>query len=437
MSFNTYSYVFIAFFVLHNTVEITLALLQMKHLRGCGKKVPKHLKGKVSLETIQKAVVYNLEKLRFGLLIRILEMIPLWFMLLYGFSMFDAWCHGHSLGPVLTGLLFIGGLSIAGGILSLPGDLYFTFGIEQRHGFNKQTLSAWFKDKIKETLIGALLGGALLSMVLYLMTSTQYWWVLAFAVVMAFQLLMMWIYPLVIMPIFNTFEPVQGELADAVARLATDVGFPLKGVVSMDGSKRSSHSNAFIIGFKGARRIVLYDTLIEKLSVPKLVGVLAHELGHYKLGHIKKRLAMAMVLGLGGFALLYWMSMQEAMYAGLGFGRMSAHGALVVFSLLFAETTFPFGLLSRVLSRRDEYAADRFAVNAVQNGHDLKDALVTLTKQNLSSPGSHKWYRGYYNSHPSLRERLKAIDAEVDAQNYPPRNDRETESETVISGSES
>ncbi len=419
MTLNLYSWCFIIFFVLHHGLEIALALLQLSHLKRRKKKVPKHLKGKVSVETIRKAVRYNQEKLRFGLLIRGLEMIPLWMMLLGGFALFDTWCSSIGAGPVITGLLFIGGLSLAGSILSLPGNLYFTFVIEQRHGFNKQGAVDFFKDQLKGALIGAFLGGILLSLLLLIMEFSDYWWILAYGVVLVFQLLMMWIYPLVIMPLFNKFEPVEGELAEHVAHLAHQVGFPLKGVVSMDGSRRSAHSNAFIIGFRGARRIVLFDTLIEKISTSQLVAVLAHELGHYKLGHIRKRLAVTMVLGLGVFYLLYWMSLQPGLYTGLGFDHRSSYAALVVFSLLFSEMTFPFGFLSRVFSRRDEYAADRFAVNAVKNSFDLKEALIALTKQNLSSPGSHKWYRGYYNSHPSLRERLKAIDAEARKGNFP------------------
>jgi STE24 endopeptidase len=419
LTLNLYSWCFIIFFVLHHGLEIALALLQLSHLKRRKKEVPKHLKGKVSAETIGKAVRYNQEKLRFGLLIRGLEMIPLWVMLLGGFALFDTWCKSIGAGPVITGLLFIGGLSLAGSILSLPGNLYFTFVIEQRHGFNRQGVVDYFKDQLKGALIGVFLGGILLSLLLLIMESSDYWWILAYGVVLVFQLLMMWIYPLVIMPLFNKFEPVEGELAENVAYLAQQVGFPLKGVVSMDGSRRSDHSNAFIIGFRGARRIVLFDTLIEKISTSQLVAVLAHELGHYRLGHIRKRLAVTMVLGLGVFYLLYWISQQPGLYTGLGFDHRSSYAALVVFSLLFSEMTFPFGFLSRVFSRRDEYAADRFAVNAVKNGFDLKEALIALTKQNLSSPGSHKWYRGYYNSHPSLRERLKAIDVEARKGNFP------------------
>lgn len=419
MTINSYTWIFIVFFTTHHAIEILLAWLQLKHLKNRKQIVPSHLEGKVTLETIQKAVVYNREKLQFGLVMRVVEMVPLWFMVLLGFSELDLWLRHFDLGNVVTGMLFIGLVSVAGGILSLPGDLYFTFVIEQKHGFNKQRVLGFFVDKLKETIIGAILGGALLYAVLFIMDVTEYWWLLAFGLILVFQLLMMWIYPLVIMPLFNKFVPVAGDLSGAVAKLATRVGFPLRGVVAMDGSKRSAHSNAFIIGFKGARRIVLYDTLIEKLSISSLVAVLAHELGHFKLGHIKKRLVVSSILGLVVFAVLSWMSNQADLYLGLGFPIQSHYGALVVFSLFFSEVTFPLGFISRVFSRRDEYAADRFAVEAVQNSYDLKEALVALTKQNLSSPGSHRWYRGYYNSHPSLRERLRAVDAHALKNNFP------------------
>ncbi|MBN2341342.1 MAG: M48 family metallopeptidase [Deltaproteobacteria bacterium] len=419
MTCNMYTWIFLSAFAIHQVLETTLAILQLKHLKTRGKKVPKHLRGKVSLETIQQAVAYNTEKMRFGLLMRFVDMVPLWVFILFGFEWLDSLVQSWFQGELWRGLAFISIVSGAGALLGLPSSLYFTFVIEQKHGFNKQTIRGFFADKLKESFISLILGGGLLALVLWIMSATTYWWFIAYGVILVFQLLMMWIYPLVIMPLFNKFVPVSEELSDAVSGLAQNLGFPLKGVVAMDGSRRSAHSNAFIIGFKSARRIVLYDTLIEKLSIPSLVAVLAHELGHFKLGHIKKRLATMAVLGLGVFGALYWMSQQPAMYHGLGFSTPSAYAALIVFGLLFGEVSFPFGFISRLFSRRDEYAADRFAVDAVKNSHDLKDALITLTKQNLSSPGSHRWYRGYYNSHPSLRERLKAVDTHAETKNYP------------------
>ena len=254
--------------------------------------------------------------------------------------------------------------------------------------------------------MGAVLGSVVLLMMKHAGTL---WWLFAFAAVTILQLLIAWIYPVLIMPLFNKFEPVEADLADDVARLARSVDFPLRKVVTMDGSKRSSHSNAFFTGLRGARRIVLYDTLMSSLERSQLLAVLAHELGHFKLGHVTRRIVMTVVLMLAVFAVMGGLGGQGDVYTGLGFERSSEHGLVVVFGLLASEVLFPLGWVSRVLSRRDEHAADRFAVEATGNGEDLVGALTALTKQNLGSPGSHRLYRAYHNTHPALRERMKTI----------------------------
>jgi STE24 endopeptidase len=419
MNWNIYTLLFLIFFLMHNLLEGLLGILQLKYLNNRKDKVPGHLKGKVDIETIRKSVNYSRDKLKFNLFMRVIETVPLWFMILFGFAWLDDYVHSFNMGPVLSGLLFFAAMGFAGALAGLPSELYYVFVIEQKHGFNKQSPGSFFVDKLKGALIGIIIGGLLGSLVLWIMSTAKiYWWIFAFVAVETVQLLMMWIYPLVIMPVFNKFKPVEGMLAQRVEELARNVGFPLKGVVSMDGSRRSAHSNAFIIGFKGARRIVLYDTLIEKLAIPKLVAVLGHELGHFKLGHIKKRMVVMFVVSFFVFAALGWAENQDALYNGLGFTRKSVHGALIVFGLIFSEMTFPFGYISRLFSRRDEFAADRFAVDAVKNGEDLSEALIALSKQNLTSPGSHKWYRHYYNSHPALKERLLAIKNYASKQGY-------------------
>lgn len=416
MDCNHYTAFFMGVFAANKLLHTALDLLQQSHLRGRRDRVPKHLEGKVDIETIRRSVAYNLEKLRFGLFNRFYDALFTWLLVIFGFSALDAVLSSLKLGPVMTGLLFFGALGLAGGIWGLPTGLYFTFSIEQRHGFNRQKLSGYVVDKLKGAAIGGLLGGCLAAIVLLLMERAGvWWWLYAYGGVALFQLIVLWIYPLVIMPVFNKFAPVDDDLAADVARLARTVGFPLKGVVSMDGSRRSSHSNAFIIGLVGARRIVLYDTLIAKLSRPELLAVLAHELGHFRLGHMRRRLLATLAAMLAMFVAMGWLVTQDAAYAGLGFERASSHAGLIVFGLLASEALFPFGWVSRILSRRDEFAADRFAVEMTRSGDDLADALVALTKQNLSSPGSHRLYRGYHNTHPALRDRLRAIRAQAES----------------------
>ncbi|MBN2803398.1 MAG: M48 family metallopeptidase [Deltaproteobacteria bacterium] len=423
MTITIYTYIFSLFFILHNGIETVLEILQINYLKNRGDKVPSHLEGKVDLDTIRKSALYNIEKLKFGLFMRFIDTAILIFSITFAFNFIDSWVRSFGLNSILTGVLFIVVLSAASLIISLPSSIYHTFVIEQKWGFNRQTGLSFTGDLIKETLIGAVIILPLLALILKIMDSTPYWWILAWGVISIFQIVMMWLYPAVIMPMFNKFEKIEGELENEAQKLSDKTMFPLKAVYKMDGSKRSAHSNAFITGFGNSKRIVLFDTLIEKLETSQLMAVLAHELGHYKLGHIKKRLIITTILGVAVFALFGLSSLQTDLYKGLGFNETSNWAALIVFNLFFGEIAFPAGFISRYFSRKDEYAADRFAVLTVKNGYDLKDSLIALGTQNMSSPGSHKWFRGWYNSHPSLRERIKAIKLIEENENFNPKAD--------------
>ncbi len=410
MEWNIWTTVFACLFFLRNGFELGLDFLQDNHLKNRRDKVPKHLDGKVDIETIRKAVVYNRDKLHFAMAGRLHGTVAIWVMILFGFGWLDRFVGGFDLGTVAGGLAFFGLLSVVSFVWDLPLELISIFGIESRHGFNRQSFKGFIGDKLKEIPVSIILGAILATLVLLLMEKGgSSWWIYAFLGVTGFQLLVAWLYPLLIMPLFNRFTPVDSGLAQAVAGLAQKVGFPLKGVMSMDGSKRSAHSNAFIVGLKGARRIVLFDTLMNRIRQSELIAVLAHELGHFKLNHLRRRLVMVAVSLIALFAGLAYLREQTATYTGFGFSGRSDHAALIVFALLIGEVLAPFGWIFRYLSRRDEFAADRFSVEAVQNGYDLKEALIALTKQNLASPGSHKLYRSYHNSHPPLRQRLAAI----------------------------
>ncbi|MCP4599756.1 MAG: M48 family metallopeptidase [Proteobacteria bacterium] len=410
MEWNIWTIIFAGLFLLRGGFELALDFLQDRHLKNRCDKVPKHLKGKVDLETIRKAVSYNRDKLHVGMAVRLHSTVAVWAMILLGFGLFDDIVAGFGLGTLLSGLVFFGLIGATGFIWNLPVDLISTFGVEARHGFNRQNYLGFVTDNLKEILISLIMSAALLTVVLLLMENGgDLWWIYAYAGVTGIQLLVAWIFPLVIMPLFNRFTPVSPDLAADVSILAKAVGFPLAGVMSMDGSRRSAHSNAFIIGLKGARRIVLYDTLMNRVSRAELLAVLAHEFGHFKLKHLRRRLGLILVSLFTLFAALAYLREQSSIYHGLGFERPSDYAALVVFTLFVSEALAPTGWLLRFLSRRDEFAADRFATEAVGNGGDLKDALIALTKQNLASPGSHRIYRSYHNSHPALKQRLKAI----------------------------
>ena len=411
MEWNAYTSFFVAALAAHRGLETALDAVQMKHLARRRDRVPEHLVGKVDPDTIRRAVAYNAEKIRFGMLARVIDCAALALLVAFGFDALDRAATAIAPGGVLVGLAFFAGLGLALFLLRLPFDVWSTFSIEARHGFNRQRPSGFAADKLKELALGALVAGPLIAVVLWLSGALPgTFWLVAFGCVAVFQLLVAWIFPIAILPLFNKITPVGGDLAEEIGALARRVGFPLRGVVSMDGSRRSAHVNAFIVGLVGARRIVLYDTLVDKLSRPELLAVLAHELGHFSLGHVRRRLAVGLVAMLGAFAALGAVYADPGLAAGMGFFAWSPHAALAAFSLLAAEASFPLTWLGRVASRRQELAADRFAVAATQ-GADLEGALVALHKQNLSSPGSARAYRAYHNTHPALKERLAAIRA--------------------------
>ncbi len=412
MEWNAITWIFAGLLAAHLLVELVVDGLQLRHLARRGDRIPSHLEGKVDLDTIRRAVHYNRDKLRLAVFRHFHDAAMLVLLVGAGFLWIE-WLVGSTgleTGSFTGGLAFLLLLMVAVDLWSLPVSLWSVFVVEARHGFNRRTPATFAADRAKQLVLSLLVGGIAAAVVLLLIREGgAWWWALAFAAVAAFQLFVAWIHPLVILPRFNRFTPVPADLAEDVARLAGRVGFPLGDVVTMDGSRRSSHVNAFIVGLRGARRIVLFDTLLAKLPRPQLLAVLAHELGHFRLHHVRTRV----VLGLAGlalaFALFGWLERLPAAYSGLGFEQRSAHAALAVFAVLASVGSFPFGWLQRVLSRLGELAADRFAVEATGSGRDLADALVALSRTNLASPGSHPWYRAWRNTHPPLRHRLAAI----------------------------
>jgi len=409
VEWNAYTSIFAAALAAHRGTELALDVAQLRYLARRRDRVPAHLVGKVDLETVRRAVAYNAEKIRFGMFARCVDCAVLCLFVAFGFAALDRAAAALTPPGVLRGLAFFGWLGLALFAVGLPFEAWAAFSIEARHGFNRQGPAGFAADRLKELALGAVVGGALLAAVLCLAGALPgAFWIVGFACVAVFQLLAAWIFPVAILPLFNRLTKVEGELASEIGSLARRVGFPLGGVVSMDGSRRSTHVNAFIVGLVGARRIVLYDTLVDKVSRPELLAVVAHELGHFTLGHIRRRLAIGLAAMLGAFAALGAVYADPDLAAGMGFFAWSPHAAIAAFALVAAEASFPLAWLGRVASRRHELAADRFAALAA-GGEELAGALVVLHKQNLSSPGSAKAYRAYHNTHPALKERLAAI----------------------------
>jgi len=321
------------------------------------------------------------------------------------------------LGAIGTGLLFFGALGVLGELLALPFDVYEIFRIEARHGFNRQTPRGFVLDRLKGLALGAVLGGVVLGGILYFMTrSGALWWLYAWLAVSAFSVLTLWLYPRVLAPIFNRFTPLgDGDLKDGIRALAARTGFRAGGVFVMDASRRSSHGNAYFTGVFREKRIVLFDTLLQALQTRHVLAVLAHELGHFKLAHVRWHLVRGVALtGLTFYALSLCQGL-TAFYRAFGLQGPSAYGTLLVFGSWFGLFDFVLQPLANAVSRRQERDADAFAVTHHGNARDLAEALLKLREQNHSMPVVHPVFSWMYHSHPPVLERLSALGYSGDA----------------------
>lgn len=316
-------------------------------------------------------------------------------------------------GAGWPGALFI---LLSGAILSaplLPLDAWEQFRLEARFGFNQATAGLWMADKIKGAILGLLIGFPLLWALLALVRWAGWaWWLWGFGLIFGFQLLALVLYPRLILPLFNRLTPLpEGELRTRLLDLGDRTGFRARTIQVIDGSKRSAHSNAFFTGFGRFRRIVLFDTLVKQLTPVELEAVLAHEIGHYRRGHVPKRLALSGLLLLAGFALLAWLAAQPWFNASFGYppGRLAP--SFLLFWLLSGPVTFWFSPLGCILSRRHEYQADAFAREAMGGPGPLVGALRRLAEKNLSNLTPHPWFSAFYYSHPTLAERERALGA--------------------------
>lgn len=371
---------------------------------------------RISPEDMRRTAAYATDGYRFGLASRWTGAVAeLAFVALGGLGVAERWSLAAAshllLGPVGVGLVFFALLGLASGALSLPFDLYETFVLEQRHGFNRQTLRGFLADRGKGLLLGAVLGGALLGTLLLVMQRAgEAWWLYAWIAVTAFSLFTVWIYPTLLAPLFNTFTPLpEGELKEKIEALAARVGFRTRGVLVMDASRRSAHGNAYFTGLFGAKRIVLFDTLLQDLGAREIAAILAHELGHFKLGHVRWSLVRSTLLTGAFFYALGLCAPLTPFYGAFGLRGPSSYGALAVFSLWFGLPGFLLRPVLSLLSRRDEFAADSFAVAAMGGPQGLGQGLLRLRDKSRVMPISHPLFSAVYHSHPPLVERLRAM----------------------------
>ncbi len=396
-------------------VETALAVVNRRHATDPARLADAGRALEIAEADLRQAVAYSGDRHRFALLRGWVEVgLGLAVVAAGGLSLVEAWARAVArlagLGTIATGIAFFFLLAAASGALAVPFDLYSTFVIEERHGFNRQTLGGFLLDLLKGVAIGLALGTPLLAGLLWVMERMgASWWVWAWALVVGFNLLAVWIYPTVLAPLFNRFTPLpEGELRDGILELAGRTGFRAGGIFVMDASRRTAHGNAYFTGLFGQKRIVLFDTLVQALAPREVVAVLAHELGHFKLHHVRWAIARSVAASGALFFLLSLALPVEAFYRAFSLER-TAYGALVVFGLWFALAGFLLQPLENALSRRHEFAADAFAVRNGAAAAELGAALRKLREKSRGLPVVHPLYSRIYHSHPPLLERLRAL----------------------------
>jgi len=411
------SLVFCTLLVAGLVTRTVLASRQIRHVARHRATVPAAFAQTITSEAHQKAADYTITKARFGLLETTLEAaILLGWTLLGGLDWLNQTLLAALGGGMLQQLTLLVAFALIGGLIGLPLAWWSTFRIEERFGFNKMTLSLWLGDLLKGALVGALVGLPIAALVLWLMGAAgASWWVWAWGVWMAFNLLALVLYPTLIAPLFNKFEPLQDEtLKNRVNALMQRCGFAAKGLFVMDGSKRSAHANAYFTGFGAAKRVVFFDTLLQQLNPAEIDAVLAHELGHYKRRHILKRIVLMFALSLLGFAVLGWVSGQIWFYTGLGvMPSLDAPNnalALLLFMMVVPLFTYFLSPLMARMSRSHEFEADAYAM-AQTNGQDLASALLKLYKDNASTLTPDPVFARFYYSHPPASERIARLRA--------------------------
>jgi STE24 endopeptidase len=372
--------------------------------------IPSLLEGVYSPERYRHYLDYKKVSYRFGLLISCLSIAATLFMLFHGFVMVDDFIRIFSDSPVIQAMLFFGIIGLAADLLSTPFDVYDTFVIEQKFGFNKTTPAVYVADKLKSWLLAVVIGGGLLSLIVWLYTQlgSSFWWV-AWVVITVFSLFFSLFYSNLIVPLFNKQTPLEpGELRDKLNNLAERTGFSLTNIFVIDGSKRSTRANAYFTGFGSKRRIVLYDTLIGKQSPDQISAILAHEVGHYKKKHTVKTLIMS-VVQTGVILFLFSIVVgNPIIYKSMGSTGQGFHLGLIVFFILYSPISSITSVLMNYISRRFEYQADTFAAQHA-DPEAMVSALKLLTSDNLSDLTPHPWNVFLNYSHPPLKQRLENI----------------------------
>lgn len=409
---STLTVVFIGLLVLTTLTRFWLGRRHIGYMQSHREKVPAAFDGNISLEAHQKAADYSSAKTRLviseGFVQAILLVV---FTIGGGLQWLDISWRGALLEhEIIRGALVILSALIISGLVDLPFDYYKTFVVDEQFGFNKMTRKMFFSDMLKHGVVGLVLGAPILFAALWLMQGAgEYWWFYLWVVWSVFNLLMLAIYPTFIAPLFNKFSPLTDESLKArIEALLSKCGFKSQGLFVMDGSSRSSHGNAYFTGFGSSKRVVFFDTLLERLGTDEIEAVLAHELGHFKHHHVIKRIALMFLVSFLGLALLGWLKQQAWFYTGLGVSEASDYMALLLFLLVSPVFLFLLRPLMASYSRKNEFEADEYAAKNADAKH-LVEALVKLYRDNASTLTPDPLHSAFYDSHPPASIRISKL----------------------------
>jgi STE24 endopeptidase len=422
---NVFFYIILSILILDYALEQLLSYLNSTYWSD---QLPEELEGIYDREKYCRSQQYEKSKQKFSFILSTLTLMVMLLMLICGgFARIDEFIRHYYNNPILVALFFFGILGLISSVLSLPFDYYHVFVLEEKFGFNRTTIRTFILDRLKGLMLGIIIGGGLISLIILIYESTgNYFWVIAWAVMTFFMIFMSMFYSNLIVPIFNKQKPLeQSPLRDAIEQFAGKIGFKLKNIYIIDGSKRSKKANAYFTGLGMKKRIVLYDTLILDHTTEELVAILAHEIGHYKKKHSLMGLIFSTLqTGIMVFILSLFIRKDSAVAQSLcqaisGLSglevRQSFHVGILAFGLLYSPLSFLLGLILNQISRKHEYAADRFA-GVHYNATALMDALKKLSVNNLSNLRPHPAYVFFYYSHPTLLQRLHALEKIAESQ---------------------
>lgn len=403
---------FISLLVFTTMIRLWLGRRHVHYIQQHRANVPEAFSSSISLGAHQKAADYSSAKTRLALIETTAQAVLLLLLTVGGgLQLIDgAWRGVLPEHDIIRGAAVILSALLVSSVVDLPFDYYRTFVIDQHFGFNKMTPAMYFKDMIKHSIVGLLLGAPLLFVALWLMQGAgDYWWLYLWVVWSVFNLLMLAIYPTFIAPMFNKFSPLGDEsLKNRIEALLTKCGFKSQGLFVMDGSTRSSHGNAYFTGFGASKRVVFFDTLLERLNGDEIEAVLAHELGHFKHKHVIKRIALMFFVSFIGLALLGWLAQQDWFYTGLGVQQPSDYMALILFLLVSPVFLFLLRPLLAGYSRKNEFEADEYAAQNADARY-LVEALVKLYRDNASTLTPDPLHSAFYDSHPPASIRISRL----------------------------